>query len=258
MPSGYITQYIDVAQLTLWAFWFFFFGVVFFIRREDKREGYPAESLRTGGVTKMMEGFPPLPKPKTFTLPHNGGEVVKPSPDRPQYDFKAEPIAPFPGAPLAPVGNPMLAGVGPGAYAVRSNKPDITHAGETRIVPMRVAKHFKVVDRDPDPRGMDVVGADGEIGGKITDIWVDRAEPQVRYLELETKNKKRVLVPIGLAKVLGKKGQVRVRSILGSQFADAPTLANYDQITLAEEDKVSAYYGGGTLYATPDRAEPFL
>ncbi len=258
MPSGYITQYVDVAQLTLWAFWFFFFGVVYFIRREDKREGYPVESQRMFGAVKMMQGFPPLPKPKTFVLPHNGGEVVKPSPDRPQYDYKLEQVENFPGAPYQPVGNPMLAGVGPGAYAVRSNKPDLTHSGEARIVPLRVAKHFSVVDRDPDPRGMTVIGADGEVGGKVTEIWVDRSEPQVRYLELETSNKKKVLLPINMCVVKGKKQQVKVQSINGAHFNDAPTLANYDQISLAEEDKVTAYYGGGTLYATPDRAEPFL
>jgi photosynthetic reaction center H subunit len=69
MPIGAITNYIDVAQLVLYVFWFFFFALVFWIRREDKREGYPAESLRVGGTT-MMEGFPPMPAPKTFKMPH--------------------------------------------------------------------------------------------------------------------------------------------------------------------------------------------
>lgn len=257
MPIGAITNYVDVAQLTLYAFWFFFFGLVFWIRREDKREGYPAESLRLRG-TKMMQGFPPMPKPKTFTLPHGGGEVVRPGPDRGQPPLNAEPAANFPGAPLVPKGNPMLAGVGPGSYALRADKPDLTHSGEARIVPLTVAKHFSVVDKDPDPRGMSVVGADGEEGGVCEEIWVDRSEPQVRYLRLKTKNGKKTLVPITLARVNGKKGKITVGSINGAHFADAPTLANYQQITLAEEDKVVAYYGGGTLYANPDRAEPFL
>jgi photosynthetic reaction center H subunit len=257
MPIGAITNYVDVAQLTLWVFWFFFFALVWFIRREDKREGYPAESQRMRG-TKMMEGFPPMPKPKTFTMPHTGTKVVKPGPERPQYKLNAEPSAPFPGAPLVPTGNPMLAAVGPGAYAVRANEPDLTHTGLPRIVPMRVAKHFSVVDKDPDPRGMPVIGCDGEQGAVCKEIWVDRSEPQVRYLELEAKGGRRILVPITLAKVRGKKGLIEVDSITGAQFADAPTLASYDQITLAEEDKVVAYYGGGKLYATPERAEPFL
>jgi photosynthetic reaction center H subunit len=257
MPTGAITNYIDVAQLVLYVFWAFFFALVFWIRREDKREGYPAESLRAGGTT-MMEGFPPMPEPKTFKMPHTGRLVVKPGPEPAQYKLNAEPIAPFPGAPLAPTGNPMLAGVGPGSYAQRAAEPDLTEAGKPRIVPMRVATHFSVVDRDPDPRGMAIVGCDGEQGGTVRDIWVDCAEPQIRYLELDTKNGKRVLLPMAMCQVRGKKGQVEVASITGAQFADAPTLASYDQITMAEEDKVVAYYGAGTMYATPDRAEPFL
>ena len=40
--------------------------------------------------------------------------------------------------------------------------------------------------------------------------------------------------------------------------ATVPGLRNPDQITFLEEDKITAYYAGGTLYATPARAEPFL
>ncbi len=48
MPTGAITQYIDVAQLALYAFWIFFARLIFYLRREDKREGYPLESDRSG------------------------------------------------------------------------------------------------------------------------------------------------------------------------------------------------------------------
>ena len=48
MPTGAITQYIDVAQVTLYAFWIFFALLIFYLRREDKREGYPLESDRSG------------------------------------------------------------------------------------------------------------------------------------------------------------------------------------------------------------------
>lgn len=258
MPVGAITQYIDVAQLTILAFWAFFFTLVFWIRREDKREGYPAESQRTR-TTKMMQGFPPMPKPKTFILPHTGEKVVKPGPDKnPQPKLNAAPIAPFPGAPLAPIGDPMLAGVGPGSYSLRSETPDLCHTGVPRIVPMRVAKHFKVVDRDPNPIGMPVIGCDGKQGAVVKEIWVDRSEPAIRYLELEATGGKRTMVPMTMCTVKGKKRIVEVPAITGAQFANAPGLKNWDQITLAEEDRVCAYYGGGTLYATPDRAEPFL
>jgi photosynthetic reaction center H subunit len=49
-----------------------------------------------------------------------------------------------------------------------------------------------------------------------------------------------------------------VKSILGSQFATVPGLANPDQVTRREEDKIMAYYAGGHLYATAARAEPLI
>jgi photosynthetic reaction center H subunit len=44
---------------------------------------------------------------------------------------------------------------------------------------------------------------------------------------------------------------------LGHQFANVPQTRSSTQITLLEEEKICAYYGAGTLYATPDRQEPF-
>jgi photosynthetic reaction center H subunit len=109
---------------------------------------------------------------------------------------------------------------------------------------------------------MKVLGADGEVGGTVTDVWVDRAEPQIRYLELEVKGAqgaaRRVLLPINFARVKRAQGEVLVKSILGRHFANVPGLAKPDQVTLREEDKVCAYYAGGTLYAKAERAEPLL
>ena len=68
--QGAITSYIDVAQVTLYAFWVFFAGLILYLRREDKREGYPLESDRSGAI--RVQGFPPIPEPKTFLLPHGG------------------------------------------------------------------------------------------------------------------------------------------------------------------------------------------
>ena len=60
MQAGEITGYIDVAQVTLYAFWVFFAGLIIYLRSEDKREGYPLESDRR--VT--VQGFPPVPSPR--------------------------------------------------------------------------------------------------------------------------------------------------------------------------------------------------
>lgn len=256
MQTGAITDYIDVAQLVLYVFWFFFFGLIIYLRREDKREGYPLDSDRAHDRIHI-QGFPRMPRPKTFKLAH-GGEVTVPRPETAR-ELAAQPLEPWPGAPLQPTGNPMADGVGPAAYALRANAPDLTIEGHPRIVPMRVASEFTVESRDPDPRGMDVVGGDGQVGGTVHDVWVDRAEPQIRYLEVKVSGSGRqVLVPIALASIERRQRYVYVRSILGAQFAAAPGLGNPDQVTLLEEDRISAYYAGGTLYAEPSRLGPIL
>lgn len=62
-----ITEYIDVAQLLLYAFWIFFAGLVFYLRREDKREGYPLDSDRE---RVKVQGWPAMPEPREPRAPH--------------------------------------------------------------------------------------------------------------------------------------------------------------------------------------------
>ena len=64
-----------------------------------------------------------------------------------------------------------------------------------------------------------------------------------------------MILPIVMAKISNKRRQVIVDAITGAQFADVPALANPEQITFYEEERITAYYGGGFLYATPERAE---
>lgn len=254
MQIGAITQYIDVAQIVLYAFWIFFFSLLIYLRREDKREGYPLESDRTERTDRVVvQGFPRMPPPKTFKLPH-GGTVSAPDFKRDTRVISATATGSFPGAPLEPNGNGMLDAVGPGSYAERADEPDLTYDGQLKIVPMRVATDFSVVD-SPDPRGKPVVGADGKVGGTVIDLWVDRSEAILRYLEVDT-GSRIVLVPITFSNI--KRNKVEVDAILGSQFAQAPVLKSPDKVTLLEEDKVCGYYGGGTLYATAERREPIL
>jgi len=258
--SAALTYYLDVAQISIWAFWFFFAGLVYYLHREDKREGYPLESSRSdrsGGRVKVV-GFPGMPTPKTFVLPHNGGTVSVPRQEA-AAAVNATPSAPFSGAPLIPNGDPMLSAFGPGASPDREKHPDLTHEGAAKIVPLRVATDFSIATRDPDPRGMTVIGLDGEVGGTVTDVWVDRSEPQIRYLEMKVaQGGKQALLPINFCKFNKKARSIKVLAIKAAHFANVPALSNPDQITLFEEDKVCAYYGGGKLYATPERAEPLL
>ena len=168
MPKGAITGYIDVAQLTLYAFWIFFAGLIFYLRREDRREGYPLES-EVAGIGDR--GFLLIPTPRASSRP--GGTRLRPAGRGAPRRRRREDGA-LPGAPIEPVGDPMTAGVGPGSYALRADVPDVTFDGHTRIVPMRVDDHFSIEARDPDPRGMTVIGADREVAGVVADVWVDR------------------------------------------------------------------------------------
>ena len=61
-------------------------------------------------------------------------------------------------------------------------------------------------------------------------------------------------MPMNFAKI--HSNRVSVKAILATQFKQVPVIKNPEQITLLEEEKIMAYFGAGTLYATPQRQEP--
>jgi photosynthetic reaction center H subunit len=258
MPRGAFTGYIDVAQVVLYAFWVFFAGLIFYLRREDKREGYPLESDRSGSV--MVQGFPAMPGPKSFLM-SDGSTRTVPNTKADRRDAPVVPLLPWPGAPMEPTGDPMKDGVGPASYANREDVPEHTIDGAPSIVPLRTLPEFSIGPIDADPRGMTVIGADGLAAGTVKDVWVDRAESLIRYLEVDVSTPagaRSALLPMTMARIWGGNRTVKVRSILAAQFADVPGIASANQITKREEDRIVGYFAGGTLYATPSRMEPLL
>lgn len=246
---------IDSGMFIFLAYFGAFLGLILYLRREDRREGYPLEDDPTGRL-EPTGGFIWTAAPKTFIQPFSWGEKIAPNYGRDNRPLNATRTGVVSGSPIVPNGNPMLAGVGPGSYAQRANVVDLTAHGKAKIVPMRVATDYAIARQDADPRGYAVVGTDGAIGGEVVDLWVDRAEAMVRYLELRLNDGSRtVILPIVMAKISNKRRQVIVDAITGAQFADVPALANPEQITFYEEERITAYYGGGFLYATPERAE---
>ena len=106
---------------------------------------------------------------------------------------------------------------------------------------------------------MDLVRATpADLLGEREFAFTDSRLPEMlfRYLELEVPGAGRVLLPMNFARV--QRRAVRVKSILGHQFAKVPATKLAEQVTLLEEEKIMAYYGAGTLYATPQRQEPLL
>jgi len=251
-----IANTFDLASLLLYVFWAFFAGLIWYLHRENKREGYPldTDSYRSG---LSVVGFPAPPPSKTYRMLH--GEDILVADGRPdRRPVMAAPLAAWPGAPLEPTGNPMVDGVGPAAYAERADHADMTFEGLPKIVPLRVAEGFYLESRDPDPRGMQVKGDDGLVAGTVKDCWIDRSEYIMRYYEVELPGGRTVLLPSNFARVDGGKREIRVKAVFAKHFADAPTTKDANSITLLEEDRICGYFGGGYLYAHPSRAEPIL
>jgi photosynthetic reaction center H subunit len=257
MGTGAITAYVDVAQLVLYLFWIFFFGLIYYLIRENHREGYPMDNDR--GL--LIEGWPRVSEPKTYKLV-DGREIVVPRPnDGPPAALNADRLYRGAGSPIEPNGNPLLAGVGPGSWSpVRSDIVDLDHHGEPKLVPLSLAAGYGVSSKDPDPRGMPVTDVYGDVAGTVRDLWLDRGEMLFRYLDVDVPlasgGTRRVLTPMPFARITDS--GVTVHALLAAQFADVPSLRHTDRITLAEEERITAYYGAGTLYAEPQRAEPLV
>lgn len=253
---------LDVAQMVLYAFWIFFAGLLWYLRQEDRREGYPLEEDATGRYNKNPFLF--IPPKKTFVLPHGQGAKQVPDFVRDTRPLSAKRFAKAPGYPIEPLGNPLLAGVGPGSWAERAETPDMTAHGDPRIVPLRHAEGFAIAAGQTDPRGLSVIACDGKVAGTVSDVWVDRSEQLIRYYELavgSAATARRVLLPNNFVVIRSGRGnsrQLYVHAITAAQFADVPATAQDATVTLREEDKIAAYYGAGLLYAVSDRQESLL
>ncbi|MFD0937585.1 photosynthetic reaction center subunit H [Methylobacterium trifolii] len=257
MPRGEITGYMDVAQVVLYAFWIFFAGLVFWLRREDRREGYPLETEVVGRLKSADSIL--IPTPKAFHLSSGHTTYAPKANMEVERGVPSAKIEPWPGAPYRRTDLSLQAGVGPGSWVGREDSHDKTWDGAYRIVPLRVADHFVVHEDGPNPIGMTVFGADRQVAGTVSDLWLDRGESLVRYYEVELAGGGgRRLMPVNFCKTGRFSRTVKSEALLAAQFADIPVGRDADSVTLLEEERIMSYFGAGTLYATPARAEPLL
>jgi photosynthetic reaction center H subunit len=252
------TSRVDLAQVVLYAFWGFFFSLIYWLRREDRREGYPLDRDTSATAPLLGTDFL-IPAPKTFLLPHDEGTVLAPRIEAPSEALLTLPRPGGLGLPIDPSGDPLLSNVGPASYANRSDKADKTREGHDLIVPMRIAEGF-AVSAGPDPRGWDVVATDGKVAGKVKDLWVDRADVMVRYVEVELDGESAGtrLLPITMLLLHSEPRQVAVHAIRSEHFASVPTLKEPDRVTVLEEERICAFYAGGRRYAEPSRLGPLV
>lgn len=250
---------VDLASIAIWSFWIFFAGLIIYIQRENMREGYPL--VDDDGKDLGISAWP-LPEPKTFALPHGRGTLTMPSAENEaahdRTDLALARTAVSGGAPYLPTGDPMKDGVGPAAWAPRRDAPELDAHGKAKIRPMSALPDFHV-SAGRDPRGKAVVAGDGEVVGRVVDMMIDVPEHLVRYLVMDLNPEGAAgqrLIPINLCRI--KSDRVTVKSLYGHNFPDVPLTAAASQVTLLEEDKITAFYAGGTLYADPARLETQL
>ncbi len=237
----------DLALISLYLFWLFFAGLVYYIQRENMREGYPLENEDGSHANSLLS----IPEPKTFNLPHGRGEYKAPDFEREKRDLALAPTSGGTGFPFAPTGDAMKDGVGPASWAARRDEPELDGHGHPKIQPMAKAGEFAVA-AGRDPRGLKVVCHDRKSPGKVSDMWVDVPEQLVRYLEVTLDDGGKRLVPMPMAKI--KADRVVVNALDSVSFAGIPAIASDAQITKLEEDKVSGYVAGGYLYTADKRA----
>lgn len=242
----------DLASLSIWLFWGFFALLVYYLQTENMREGYPLE-LEDGTVAPNQGPFP-VPAPKTFLLPHGRGSVTVPNGAREAREVAVGRTAVSEGFPHAPLGDPMKDGVGPASWAPRRDIPELDRHGHNKIVPMASASAF-AVSAGRDPRGLPVQAGDLEVVGTISDMWVDAPEQLVRYLEITLNSGAKKLVPVPMVKI--QADRVRINSLSSDLFEGVPATKSQTEVTLLEEEKISAYYAGGTLYAASKRKRGF-
>ncbi|WP_342077599.1 photosynthetic reaction center subunit H [Yoonia sp. SS1-5] len=250
----------DLASAAIWLFWIFFAGLVYYLQTENMREGYPLRG--DDDEPPANESLWPIPKEKTFHLRDGRGELTVPSREyedsKMRTDLALAQSAAATGSPWIPTGDPMVDGVGPASWAPRKDHPELDAHGHVKIQPMASLDDFKV-SAGRDPRGLPLVGGDGEVVGRVTDLWVDVPEQMVRYLAVDLNPEgsgNSRLIPMTMTKI--GSDRVTVRALHAHNWEGLPGIKNPTQVTLLEEEKIMAYVAGGTLYATPARSQTIL
>ena len=130
----------------------------------------------------------------------------------------------------------------------------------SRLVPLGRTRDYTVREGMPDVRGWEVVGGDGAVLGRVSELMVDQTAGRVRYLEIETGDaeRRRVHVPIGLARLDAERDAVLVPTITTAAMTALTTVQRGPQgptITREYEVHVRRSLVGATPADAPT-AEP--
>jgi photosynthetic reaction center H subunit len=108
----------------------------------------------------------------------------------------------------------------------------MSDAYRDELVPLSEMKKFKVADEHRDIRGWRVLTSDGIRLGEIKELIVDRDAMKVRYMDValnkdlfEREVDRRVLIPVGLARLMGDDKRVLLENTTTSELLRLPPYA---------------------------------
>lgn len=132
-----------------------------------------------------------------------------------------------------------------GGAAVRRGPAEGGAEESGRLASLGELDGFDVADEEPDPRGWDVIAADGRTVGKVHELVVDTVAMKVRYLDCDVdeealgldKEDRHILVPIGYARLDEPNEKVVVDAISAADVRDLPVFERLP-VTPREEDEL--------------------
>jgi sporulation protein YlmC with PRC-barrel domain len=100
---------------------------------------------------------------------------------------------------------------------------------EGRLIPLKDARDFKLAKGDPDPRGWNVFGEDGERVGTVSELLVDPAAMKIRYLEVDLlddlyrlKEDRHIVIPTESVDLRERGKDVWIRQLASTDVARLP------------------------------------
>jgi photosynthetic reaction center H subunit len=237
----------DLASLSIWLFWLFFAGLIYYLQTENMREGYPLQD--EDGNPGPNSTFP-MPSDKTFTRPFGQPSVTVPSGQRPdRADLALARSARTTASPIRPPATRSsmawvpppgrTARTGPNSTGTAMRRSSRWRASPTSSSPPGATRGaFRCSPRTTRSWRMSpTCGSTLRSTWSATSRW--NSSPSTARASGSSRSPWRV----------SRRRWVEIASLKSGHFAGVPRTASDAQITKLEEDKICAYYAGGKLYS---------
>lgn len=149
--------------------------------------------------------------------------------------------------------------------AYRTERPRMSGVGEFvtgRLAPLAELEDYRIAGDDPDPRGWEVVAADGLRAGRVAELIVDTDAGKVRYLDVRltaarfrgVDGSRNRLIPIGYVRLDEEEGRVIVDALGAAGLERLPAFTGMPIDRSFEERLHEAFleaYRTGARYRHP-------